>query len=473
MIPELVLVTAWSVTGWSAVSLAGLNRDHRVIAILIAPLIGLAITTVTGGLTLAIGVDGQVEVIAAVAIAVSIAAAFRTPPGRRIDCTLGVAASMGIAGTVAAAVRLIASPILTFDSYKFIKLGRTLESNDLSISSASLADYPIVGLEIQAFGRALGAEFVIAAPATAGLLGIVGAGSFIVQAVNGRVQLSAASIAATLVSGTVLALSSYMLRLQFSLLNSHLVVAGLLSVGAAAALATANTESHRHMVPVSAMALSALAMTRAEGPLVVALVMIALVADQGLPRRTWRQLGTMGVLPAAVWYWRLATAGASGDILSPTRSAFMIGVLAAPVAVLAIPQLDFIRRWLVPIAFGALTCAISGLAVAEPEGFGTSAATTAGNLLTTGSWGAVWWLLVPAIAMGIMTGPTLEREDSWLLILLGFGGLVMILGGIRDFPFRAGFGDSGNRMMIHIVPLAFLFVIVKTLVASRRRSIPI
>ena len=39
----------------------------------------------------------------------------------------------------------------------------------------------------------------------------------------------------------------------------------------------------------------------------------------------------------------------------------MIGVLAAPVAVLAIPQLDFIRRWLVPIAFGALTCAISGL----------------------------------------------------------------------------------------------------------------
>ena len=75
--------------------------------------------------------------------------------------------------------------------------------------------------------------------------------------------------------------------------------------------------------------------------------------------------------------------------------------------------------------------------------------------------------------MGIMTGPTLEREDSWLLILLGFGGLVMILGGIRDFPFRAGFGDSGNRMMIHIVPLAFLFVIVKTLVASRRRSIPI
>ena len=76
MIPELVLVTAWSVTGWSAVSLAGLNRDHRVIAILIAPLIGLAITTVTGGLALAIGVDGQVEVIAAVAIAVSIAAAF-------------------------------------------------------------------------------------------------------------------------------------------------------------------------------------------------------------------------------------------------------------------------------------------------------------------------------------------------------------------------------------------------------------
>ena len=345
MIPELVLVTAWSVTGWSAVSLAGLNRDHRVIAILIAPLIGLAITTVTGGLTLAIGVDGQVEVIAAVAIAVSIAAAFRTPPGRRIDCTLSVAASMGIAGTVAAAVRLIASPILTFDSYKFIKLGRTLESNDLSISSASLADYPIVGLEIRIRTSTwCRVRHRLHQPRWAA--GIVGAGSFIVQAVNGRVQLSAASIAATLVSGTVLALSSYMLRLQFSLLNSHLAVAGLLSVGAAAALATANTESHRHMVPVSAMALSALAMARAEGPLVVALVMIALVADQELPRRTWRQLGTMGVLPAAVWYWRLATAGASGDILSPTRSAFMIGVLAAPVAVLAIPQLDFIRRWL-------------------------------------------------------------------------------------------------------------------------------
>lgn len=470
MTPELLLVVTWSAIGWSAGSLVGLNRDHRGIAILIAPLVGLAITTVAGGLTLALGVDGQVELVALVSIAVLAAAVYRTPTGRQAEWTLGVAASMGTAGAIAVAIHLAASPILTFDSYKLIKIGRTLESNDLPLSSASLADYPIVGLQIQAFGEALGAEFIIAAPAAAGLLGTLGAGGFIVKSISGRPQLSAATVAAALASGAALVLSSYMLRLQFSLLNSHLVVAGLLSLGAASALAPADTESRLHMLPVSAMALSALAMARAEGPLIVALVMTALVADRGLPRHTWRQLGAMGALPAAVWYWRLATGGASGDILSPARSAFMIGALAAPVAVLAIPQLQFIRRWLVPIAFAALTCAMAGLAISDPEGFGTSAATTAGNLMTTGSWGPVWWLLIPAIAIGVVTGPTLDREDCWLLILLGFSGLVLILGGIREFPFRAGFGDSGNRMMVHLVPLAFLFVIVKTLAASRPRS---
>jgi len=425
---------------------------------------------------LALGADGQVELVAFISLAVLAAALHRTPTERRAEWGLGVAASTGIAGASAAAIYLVASPILTFDSYKFIKIGRTLEANDLPISSASLADYPIVGLQIQAFGDGLGAEFIIAAPAAAGLLGTVGAGGLIVKSISGAAQPSAttiattAAIAAASVSGAALVLVSYMLRLQFSLLNSHLVVAGLLSLGAAAALAPVDNEARSRLLPVSAIALSALAMARAEGPLVVALVMTALVAGDGLPRHTWRQLGTIGALPAAVWYWRLAAGGASGDIMSPTRSAFMIGALAAPVAVLAIPQLQFVRRWLLPIAFAALTCAIAGLAISDPDGFGTSAATTAGNLLTTGSWGPVWWLLIPALVVGIVAGPTLEREDSWLLILLGFGGLVLILGGIRDFPFRAGFGDSGNRIMIHIVPLTLLFVIAKTLVASRSRS---
>lgn len=467
MTAQLVLAATWAVVGWASASLTDLDRHHRCVAVLTSPLLGLALTTVTAGLGMALGIGSHIELAGAVSIVVLVVAFRRTSTERRAAWSLGAIATMSAATAASAAIHLVVTPILTFDSYRFIQVGRALEAGELPISNSALADFPIIGLQIQALGAALGAEFVIAAPAAAGLLGALGAGGLIVGSIDPVERPTSTIVAFASVSGAALILVSYMLRLQLGLLNSHLLVAGLLSLGAAVALAPVDAEARGRLVPVSAMALAALAMARTEGPLIVALVTTALVAGDSAPRREWRRLAVIAILPAVIWYARLATGGASGEILSPTRSALMLGALIAPVAVLAIPQLRAARRWLVLLAFAALTAALLGIAVAEPDLFATSAAATIGNLLTTGVWGPVTWLLVPALVVAIAAGPTLDREDSWLLIVLGFVGLVLILGGIREFPFRVGFGDSANRMMIHIVPLVSMFVIAKTLAGAR------
>lgn len=467
---ELTLAIVWAITGWSIITLVGLDRRrHRGVAVLVAPLVGLCITTVTASLGLALGLGSHIELVAIVIVAI-LGVAVRTVTRPELTSWLtGMGASVTLAAATAGVIRGTVTPVLTFDSYRFIHFGRLLEADELDISSPGLADYPIVGVQVQAFGSALGAEFVIAAAAAAGVLGALGATAMIVGSNRTTQNRIGATIAIAAVAGASLALIfyvSYMLRLQLSYLNSHVMVAGLVSLAAVAALGRLDDDDHAAVTFLSAIALATLALARTEGALLAAIVMLAIASDDGLERATWKRLAVLSVLPAAFWYARLASGGASGDILSPERSAFMIVAMAAPMALLAIAQLDRIRRVAAWLGLIGLTVGLLGVSMLEPDVFAASAAAIASNMMTNGVWGPVWWLLGPALLCAVVFGPLLRREEAWLLIVGGFFALVLILGGVRDFPFRIGFGDSANRMLIHIVPLASAFVVTKVLAAA-------
>lgn len=464
---ELTLATGWAITGWAVITLTGLDRRrHRGAAVLLSPIVGLCATTVAAALGLAIGVGSHIELVALVSIVILGSAVRSVSPPELVSWLTGMGASVALAGAAAGALHRTLTPILTFDSYRFIQVGRLLEADELEISSAALADFPIVGLQLQALGSALGAEFVIAAGASAGVLGALGATTLIVGSHRTTQEPPASAIAAAAVAGVGIVLVSYMLRLQLSFLNSHIVVAGLVSLAAVAALGRIDDEDRTAFTTLSAIALAALAMARTEGPLLAAIIMIALVSGDGVDRATWKRLAMLAVVPAAFWYARLASGGASGDILSPERSAFMIVAMTGPVVLLAVTQLDRIRRVAAWLGLAGLTLGLLASSAIEPDVFATSAAAIGGNMMTNGIWGPVWWLLVPALLCAIAFGPVLQREGAWLLVIAGFFALVLILGGIREFPFRPGFGDSANRMLIHIVPLASAFVVTKVLAAT-------
>jgi hypothetical protein len=166
----------------------------------------------------------------------------------------------------------------------------------------------------------------------------------------------------------------------------------------------------------------------------------------------------------------LALSETSGEILSPRLSAFMIVALSGPVILLAVPRLWRIRQAAAWLGLAGLTAGLFAFRFFAPDVFATSAAAILSNMMTAGVWGPLWWLLIPAIICSVAFGPTLQRESAWFLIVIGFFAIVLILGGAREFPFRLGFGDSANRMLTHIVPLAAAYVVAKVLDAVGSRG---
>ena len=61
----------------------------------------------------------------------------------------------------------------------------------------------------------------------------------------------------------------------------------------------------------------------------------------------------------------------------------------------------------------------------------------------------------------VIFGPRLKSEGVWLEVLGGGILLILLLGMIRSVPYRAGWGDSGNRMLVHLAPLAVMYTLVK------------
>ena len=83
------------------------------------------------------------------------------------------------------------------------------------------------------------------------------------------------------------------------------------------------------------------------------------------------------------------------------------------------------------------------------------------NAIATGHWGAFWWTFGPIVVFLMILGPRIRSEGVWLAVLGGGLLIILLLGAIRSDPYRTGWGDSGNRMLIHLAPLAIMYTLVK------------
>jgi len=60
-------------------------------------------------------------------------------------------------------------------------------------------------------------------------------------------------------------------------------------------------------------------------------------------------------------------------------------------------------------------------------------------------------------------------ERVYYVGTLSFFGLILILGTMR-IPYRVGWGDSANRMMLYILPIIFFYFLLKILVSPSGRK---
>ena len=221
------------------------------------------------------------------------------------------------------------------------------------------------------------------------------------------------------------------------------------------------------------VALAGLSFTRIETPFVAVVFVLLVTARSQLPGRSV-VLGVMGFAAPVIAWLVLIGVEIPGDgmYLTPGKVAVWVAMLVATAGYIALWSASARVRRLgrhLPV----VAVVLAGLAVVvtfalDVEHMAASTAALAGNL-AGGWWGAAW--IGAAVAAVVMLRLPVPRfAEGWRHGSLLFVVVVVLLGFVR-VPYRASFWDSGNRMMLHVLPLVYfhLGLVLLPALARRRR----
>jgi hypothetical protein len=142
-----------------------------------------------------------------------------------------------------------------------------------------------------------------------------------------------------------------------------------------------------------------------------------------------------------------------------------LAAIAAGLVVAAILLRPLVRARILPVrwALPALLAANVGYAALDLRGFATSVTATLQNLFFwEGGWGALPPLMLGLAITAVVATRGLRDGDDDTAVLLSFclaaAMLLFFTGYLREVPFRTGGGDSLNRQLFHLVPLALLAI---------------
>lgn len=267
-----------------------------------------------------------------------------------------------------------------------------------------------------------------------------------------------------LIIGTAVAflLSSNRLLYNFFYINGHLIV-GVFMLIAVAGMWMAIVDRQPQWALPAGLALGATILMRPEAPLVAVLVLVPVAASTAGWTIRWAM--TMPTLAALVlWYgmilWEHAPGGGDLSLSSPVTGNMVAltlaiaGVLLAGLGVL--PRLLRLGSTaLVPL----LAVALAAYTVIDPMKLWMAVDATFRNIIGYGLWMIAWpvALLLLAVALFVHRVP---ESRLWTTPIMGFAVLFFLLPYIRESPWRVGTGDSGNRILMHMILVVVAFVII-------------
>lgn len=452
---EVALVVWLELVGTLAVLATGAPLGPRAAAAAGLPA-GFAVYTAVALATLAARLPFDVVAVAVTTtVLVSAGAAVRraVPPG---TWAASAVAASAIA-VLSALLQWVPLARFTPDSFDYMALGSVLASSgDLgAVPESMLAKRPVPIALLHA-----GAGEELYRPSVTPLLGVAGAASFawIAWTALSRWGVPTSWRVALPASGLLLLAATQHVTYQLFFVNGHLMYATYLLLFAAGAWLRA-TFRERGWTNLSLLALPMLLTGRPEGPLIVAVLVVAMVAADLLRDR--EVLLVVGLSVLAVSAWHGAVLGPRLGIQHPAVAGPL--VTAAGLAALASARRTRWRRAvsdLAPFAAGGvLVAVIAWGAVRDPSLLTRSAASTVENLGGPGYWGATWLVLPPAVAVAAAAAD-LPGRRWWITALVSFGLVWGALPVLRDGPYRPGFGDSGNRMILHILLVVLLHVVL-------------
>ncbi len=462
MIKEIIFACVLSFGGFGGLSWGGLPRRSPVLAAVLSLPIGVAIYTFGSALSYSLSVNRS-EVGLYLMVGVSLLGLCMGLKNRRMSFLDFKVFIFSICLVVAlmVLVKSVIAPIFTYDSYRIVVVGKAFGSSVFSFGSTGLASFPLMITNFQAGGDLFNLDYVAYLPAVTGLLATVAAIMIIAESVStSRNQTLVSTLVAFIVMFSFWALT-YMLRSQLGYLNSHMLMAGYYTLGFAFCLGSGWKQEQNLDLNLCALVIGSVAFIRLEGLLFVSLLLFALMSCRTLSRRQLIQVSAITLIVPGLWYARLAVEGVSGTtIITPRNTVIMLFVAACPSVMNYWKVMRRIMQWipyLVVIGLATIFCAYL---LAKDTAIESSLKLIS-NSVATGYWGAFWWTFGPLVILLTALGPRLKREGVWLEVLGGGFLLILLLGVIRSSPYRIGWGDSGNRMLVHLAPLAVLYTLVK------------
>jgi hypothetical protein len=245
-----------------------------------------------------------------------------------------------------------------------------------------------------------------------------------------------------------------------------LLIAGLGWVIAVTSETTTSNKIDREgLLAIQSMAIPALVVARPEGSVMAAVAMLPTLLCGGVTRKSRMLL--LLVLALSVLAWNLLlikhathqTLSVVGPLAIAAIGLIVAALLLAPKANAYMAFLEERCFLIILLVEAALWMALLGAAVWNSQMLLTSIGATGQNLFYgAGGWG--YSLIVIGVLVLVCAVAVRERQLIFLRFpVTSFIPLGFLLAYLREEAYRVGYGDSLNRMWIHILPLAVLFVV--------------
>jgi hypothetical protein len=159
------------------------------------------------------------------------------------------------------------------------------------------------------------------------------------------------------------------------------------------------------------------------------------------------------------------------DLTSAKTFYFLISCLALWVMLVFVQSRYLLISKNLPIFFVTIcSSALLIFAIKNTDSFKNSLKNLGLNLFTLEFWGGTWWAIVFCFIVALFSVKKwgqLEIKFSIFLLCAVFG--ILCLGYMH--PFRYGWGDSANRMFVHLLPLCLLWVAMRATALLHNRAI--
>ncbi len=376
----------------------------------------------------------------------------------------GLGLTLGIAALTVVIVRVIHLTRLSPDSLRYLLAAGDLLKPD-AMSEVHRADLLIRQIGLPSLHAMFDLTDRRYMASIAPLFGVYGLGLFVWFVSRVTTGQAPRNRRWLLLSSTLFLLTSNRLVYDSFYINTHIQVAGFMLIAVVGLWLAVTSDSAGWALPAG-IAMAAMLLLRPEAPLLVAVVLVALAAS----RADWlvRVLSVVPVVAVmALWYGVVLWNNANyGDLVSITAPVFgsLVAVSGSVLVVLlaGIRRLEGLTRYVDLVALTGIAGLVALFGARTPQVVIDSVVHTAQNLTYHGLWLITWCAAVALLLVAFIV-QRVDESRLWSVPIVGFGLLFWLLPLIREGAWRVGEGDSGNRILAHILAVVVGFLVLAAL----------